>query len=229
MTASAARRGSCRIGGEPGIGKTRLAEELGATAARRRATVAWARCVDAETAPPYWPWAEGVRALLQTITLAELDLPVSCLERLSALVPNLIPRPATSTRSAALTTASDRYQLFDAVRTLLQRASARSRCPGSGRPASGRREFPVTAGIRGSRALRQPAPPRCHVPPCRRNVETPAGNDGGACACRSTEDGADGVGIERDRFNCWHIWSAKAVLTTLSARSTPGPAAIHSS
>ena len=122
-------RGTARvvwIGGEPGIGKTRLAEELGATAARRRATVAWARCVDAETASPYWPWAEGIRALLQTITLEELHLPVSCLERLSALVPNLIPRPATSTRAAALTTASDRYQLFDAVRTLLQRASARA-------------------------------------------------------------------------------------------------------
>ena len=122
-------RGTARvvwIGGEPGIGKTRLAEELAATAARRRATVAWARCIDAETAPPYWPWAEGIRALLQTITLEELLLPVSCLERLSALVPNLIPRPATSTRSAALTTASDRYQLFDAVRTLLQRASSRA-------------------------------------------------------------------------------------------------------
>jgi DNA-binding CsgD family transcriptional regulator len=122
-------RGTARvvwIAGEPGIGKTRLAEELGATAARRRATVAWARCVDAETAPPYWPWAEGIRALLQTISLEELHLPISCLERLSALVPNLIPRPAASTRSAALTTASDRYQLFDAVRTLLQRASARA-------------------------------------------------------------------------------------------------------
>jgi hypothetical protein len=110
------------IGGEPGIGKTRLAEELGATAATRCATVAWARCVDAETAPPYWPWAESIRALLQTVPLEALHLPVSCLDRLSALVPDLMPRPATLTGSAALTTASDRYQLFDAVRTVLQRA-----------------------------------------------------------------------------------------------------------
>ena len=114
------------IGGEPGIGKTRLAEALGATAATRRATVAWARCVDAETAPPYWPWAEGIRALLQTITLDELQLPVSCLERISALVPTLSARPAPPRRSAALITASDRYQLFDGVRTFLQRASARA-------------------------------------------------------------------------------------------------------
>ena len=122
-------RGAARvvwIGGEPGIGKTRLAEELGATAAARRATVAWARCVDAETAPAYWPWAEAIRALLQTVTLEELDLPKSCVGRISALVPDLIPRAAASTRSAALTTASDRYQLFDAVRTLLQRAASRA-------------------------------------------------------------------------------------------------------
>jgi len=114
------------IGGEPGIGKTRLAEELGATAATRRAAVAWARCVDADTAPPYWPWAEAIRALLQTVTLEELHLPESCVERLSALVPDLMPRPATAAPSAALTTASDRYQLFDAVRTFLQRASSRA-------------------------------------------------------------------------------------------------------
>ena len=114
------------IGGEPGIGKTRLAEELGATAATRRATVAWARCVDADTAPPYWPWAEAIRAVLQTVILKELDLPASCLARITALVPDLMPRAMTPIRPAALTTASDRYQLFDAVRTLLQRASARA-------------------------------------------------------------------------------------------------------
>ena len=122
-------RGTARvvwIGGEPGIGKTRLGEELVAAAATRRATVAWARCVDADTAPPYWPWAEGIRALLQTVSLKELHLPLSSLERISALVPDLIPRGTTPTRSAALTTASDRYQLFDAVRTLLQRASSRA-------------------------------------------------------------------------------------------------------
>jgi ATP/maltotriose-dependent transcriptional regulator MalT len=114
------------IGGEPGIGKTRLAEELAAAAASRRATVAWARCVEAETAPPYWPWAEAIRAFLQTVTLEELHLPASCLDRLSALVPDLMPRPAASARPAPLTNASDRYQLFDAVRTLLHRASSRA-------------------------------------------------------------------------------------------------------
>jgi DNA-binding CsgD family transcriptional regulator len=113
------------IGGEPGIGKTRLAEEL-AAAASGRATVAWARCVDADAAPPYWPWAEAIRALLRTITLEELALTVSCLDRIGALVPDLVRHPATTDRPAALKTASDRYQLFDAVRTVLQRGSSRA-------------------------------------------------------------------------------------------------------
>jgi DNA-binding CsgD family transcriptional regulator/tetratricopeptide (TPR) repeat protein len=121
-------RGEARIiwvGGEPGIGKTRLAEELSA-AATKRATVAWARCVDADAAPPYWPWAEAIRGLLRTITLEELQLPASCLERLGALVPDLARHPATAAWFAALRTASNRYQLFDAVRTLLRRASSRT-------------------------------------------------------------------------------------------------------
>ena len=64
--------------------------------------------------------------MLRTVTLEELQLPVSCLNRISALVPDLVNHPAMTTRSAALKTASDRYQLFDAVRTLLQRASSRA-------------------------------------------------------------------------------------------------------
>jgi DNA-binding CsgD family transcriptional regulator/tetratricopeptide (TPR) repeat protein len=114
------------IGGEAGVGKTRLAEEISAAAAARRVTVAWARCVDADAAPAYWPWAEAIRAILRTMTLEELQLPASCLARLSALVPDLEQRPATADRLATLPTGSDRHQWFDAVRTLLQRAGSRA-------------------------------------------------------------------------------------------------------
>ncbi len=113
------------IGGEPGIGKTRLAEELTA-AATERANVTWARCVDADAAPPYWPWAEAIRALLRTTPLEQLGVPVACVGRIRALVPDLVDHAATTGRVPALKTASDRYQLFDAVRTLLQRASSRA-------------------------------------------------------------------------------------------------------
>jgi hypothetical protein len=49
--------------GEPGIGKSRLAEELAITAAAEGATVAWGRCWEAGGAPPYWPWIQVFREL----------------------------------------------------------------------------------------------------------------------------------------------------------------------
>ena len=40
------------ISGEPGGGKTRLAQEIGALAAARGACVLWSRCIEADGAPP---------------------------------------------------------------------------------------------------------------------------------------------------------------------------------
>lgn len=51
--------------GEPGIGKTRLAEQLAATAAVRGAAVLWGACYEWEGAPPFWPWAQVLRALVR--------------------------------------------------------------------------------------------------------------------------------------------------------------------
>lgn len=49
--------------GEAGIGKTRLADEIAAVAARRDARVVWGRCWEAGGAPAYWPWIQTFRAL----------------------------------------------------------------------------------------------------------------------------------------------------------------------
>jgi DNA-binding SARP family transcriptional activator len=48
--------------GEPGIGKSRLAEELGARARERGARVLVGRCWEAGGAPAYWPWVQSLRA-----------------------------------------------------------------------------------------------------------------------------------------------------------------------
>src|SRR5262245_26512063 len=48
--------------GEPGIGKTRLADELAARARERGAGVLWGRCWEAGGAPAYWPWVQATRA-----------------------------------------------------------------------------------------------------------------------------------------------------------------------
>ena len=49
--------------GEPGIGKSALAEYVAGEAAARQAAVAWGRCWEAGGAPPYWPRIQIFRAL----------------------------------------------------------------------------------------------------------------------------------------------------------------------
>src|SRR5262245_36650245 len=60
--------------GDPGIGKTRLADELGGRAAERQVPVLWGRCWESGGAPAYWPWVQILRACasrLDAATLAE--------------------------------------------------------------------------------------------------------------------------------------------------------------
>ncbi len=44
------------LAGEPGIGKTRTAQELASLAETRGAKVLWGWNYEEEGAPPYWPW-----------------------------------------------------------------------------------------------------------------------------------------------------------------------------
>ncbi len=44
--------------GEPGIGKTRTAQELATYAGLRSAQVLWGRCYEEQGMPPYWPWVQ---------------------------------------------------------------------------------------------------------------------------------------------------------------------------
>ena len=61
-----ARRGRLfLLEGEPGIGKSRLAEELAAHARARGARVLVGRCWEAGGAPAYWPWTQSLRAYLR--------------------------------------------------------------------------------------------------------------------------------------------------------------------
>ncbi|KZS62899.1 hypothetical protein A4G28_06235 [Mycobacterium ostraviense] len=56
------RRGrSVLVGGESGIGKTRLVSEVAAYAALRGAQVLWGRCYAGAGAPAYWPWVQVIR------------------------------------------------------------------------------------------------------------------------------------------------------------------------
>jgi DNA-binding CsgD family transcriptional regulator len=50
-------------GGEPGIGKTRLAQEVAGVALAGGTAVAWGRCAEGEGAPAFWPWRQVLRSI----------------------------------------------------------------------------------------------------------------------------------------------------------------------
>ncbi len=64
------------LSGEAGIGKTRLAEELGAQATGDGVTVAWATSWEGDGVPPLWPWAGILRGLVGDAGALERAAPV---------------------------------------------------------------------------------------------------------------------------------------------------------
>jgi DNA-binding winged helix-turn-helix (wHTH) protein len=118
--------------GEPGIGKTRTAEELGAEARRRGAAVVFARAHESEGAPSFWPWIQILRALVTPRPTAGAPrrraaaMPTTALLRVlegeSAAAAALQPGDAQQARfrlfddlTAALRAESDRQPLVIAI------------------------------------------------------------------------------------------------------------------
>src|SRR5207249_5157511 len=112
------------IGGEPGIGKSRLAEELIGRARERGARVLVGRCWEAGGAPAYWPWVQSLRAYVREADPATTRAQVGAgatdlaqlLPELRALFPGLPEPPAVEVEGA-------RFRLFDAVSSLLTSAA----------------------------------------------------------------------------------------------------------
>jgi DNA-binding SARP family transcriptional activator len=125
--ALAGRGGLCLIAGEPGIGKSRLTEELLARARERGAEVLVGRCWEAGGAPAYWPWMQALRACVQAREPAQLrgELGAGAPD-LAQLVPDLRTRFPDLPEREAPDSDSARFRLFDAVAAFLT-AAARPR------------------------------------------------------------------------------------------------------
>jgi len=104
---------------EPGIGKTRLADEACALAAGHGFAAHWGRCWESGGAPAYWPWAQIVSALWD-----EGAPPAGEVQVLAAIVPERGAAPGPGL-SAAGDPEAARFQIFRAVAALLARASRR--------------------------------------------------------------------------------------------------------
>jgi DNA-binding SARP family transcriptional activator len=112
------------VAGEPGIGKSRLVDELADRAAGGGAEVLIGRCWEAGGAPPYWPWTQALReharrteprALREQLGQGAADL--------AGIVPELrsilddIPDPTSPETEGA------RIRLFESVAAFLDNAS----------------------------------------------------------------------------------------------------------
>jgi DNA-binding CsgD family transcriptional regulator/tetratricopeptide (TPR) repeat protein len=121
LAASADGRGSTMlIGGEAGIGKTRLASELGERAREVGATVLSGRCIDlVGSGLPYLPLVEALRQLCGSPALADAG---SSLRELSRLVPELSEPGAPMPANAA--SPDSQLRLFEETLGVLERVSA---------------------------------------------------------------------------------------------------------
>jgi eukaryotic-like serine/threonine-protein kinase len=115
------------IFGEPGIGKTRLVEELTTYAHLRDALVLWGRCYEGEGAPAYWPWIQIIRAysvdhdpaaLAETMGPGAADI-AQIVSEVRRRLPGLAPPPPSVGEEQG------RFRLFDSVATFLLTASRR--------------------------------------------------------------------------------------------------------
>ena len=111
----------CR--GEPGIGKTRLAEELTARATARGVPVSWGRAVDRDGAPPYWPWQQFLRATENIVDLGEMAEEHRLTAQVGLLAPELFP---TSNQTDDTGSSEDRFKQFDAMSQLLHHVAAQT-------------------------------------------------------------------------------------------------------
>jgi DNA-binding SARP family transcriptional activator len=113
------------IAGEPGIGKSRLADEFASEATARGARVFWGRCWEAGGAPPYWPWVQALRAHIREADQERVrnelepwaaDI-AQMLPELRELFPDLPPPPSLDPEGA-------RFRLFDSTASFLRATGA---------------------------------------------------------------------------------------------------------
>ena len=113
--------------GEPGIGKTRTAEELvrGASTAGNPPLVLTGWCASQPGAEPYWPWLRILRGLVDAVDDEALGgaLRVSA-TALVRLVPELGVRVTGLVPVADGSPEGSRFRLFDAIAAFLRAAAA---------------------------------------------------------------------------------------------------------
>ena len=116
------------LAGEPGIGKTRTAQELVAYAGTQGVLAIWGRCPEEPGAPPYWPWLQLLRryAALPGTSSSSADNSQAAAQQIAALDPASSGQGSDSAPAPAEADAlKTRFRLFDAIAGFWQQAAAR--------------------------------------------------------------------------------------------------------
>src|SRR5262245_45654364 len=113
------------LSGEPGIGKTRLADRAADLAADRGLLVLWGRAFEGEGAPAFWPWVQVMRGLVDTVTPAELATQLGTAgARVEQVVPEVREKvPSLPQLPTVVDSAHARFLLFDAIARFLRKAA----------------------------------------------------------------------------------------------------------
>ncbi len=113
------------LSGDPGIGKTRTAEQLATYAGVRGARVYWGRCQESEGQPPYWPWSEALRSYVLEADPVGLRWQLgSRAADVAAIVPELADRLGDLGEPPDMETEQARFRLFDSFAGFLAGASS---------------------------------------------------------------------------------------------------------
>jgi class 3 adenylate cyclase len=113
------------LSGDPGIGKTRTAEQLATYASVRGARVYWGRCQESEGQPPYWPWSEALRSYVLEADPVGLRWQLgSRAADVAAIVPELAERLGDLGEPPDMETEQARFRLFDSFASFLGGASS---------------------------------------------------------------------------------------------------------
>ena len=112
--------------GEPGIGKSRTAQELTTYAGLRGSQVLWGRSYEEQGVPPYWPWVQAIRSyvrerdpeqLMSEMGSGAADI-AEVVSDVRERLPGLPPAPQLEPEQA-------RFRLFDSIAAFFKTASQR--------------------------------------------------------------------------------------------------------
>ncbi|HEV7734256.1 MAG TPA: AAA family ATPase [Candidatus Binatia bacterium] len=110
--------------GEPGIGKTRLAEQIASHGADRGAATLWGRCSEEGDAPAYWPWIQVIRAAIRDLEPDTLAARIGASAiHLAPLIPELrelLPGLPEARSEPPADPDRARFHLFDAATSFLR-------------------------------------------------------------------------------------------------------------